>query len=53
MSQISQPSEPGTAPARNAGMSPALTTDDFPIPDGPTTVTSRSPQIASTSSATV
>ena len=34
-------SEPMTAPFRRAGTSPALTTDDFPLPEGPTTASSR------------
>ncbi len=39
---MSQVSDPGTAPRRNAGTSPARTTLDLPEPLGPTRATSRS-----------
>ena len=41
MSAIRQPSEPGIAPRRIAGRSPARTTDDLPLPLGPTTARNR------------
>ena len=34
-------SEPGIAPRRSAGISPARTTDDLPLPLGPTTARKR------------
>ena len=42
ISVTSQDSEPASAPRPSAGTSPALTTDDLPMPDGPTTTSSRS-----------
>ena len=35
-------SEPAIAPSARAGTRPAFTTDDLPMPDGPTTTSSRS-----------
>ena len=48
----SHDSEPATAPPARAGTSPAFTTDDLPIPDGPTTRSSRSRSSTATISAT-
>ena len=39
MSVTSQSFEPASPPALRAGMRPARTTDDLPLPDGPTTAT--------------
>ena len=48
-----QSSDPGTAPLRSAGRTPARTTLDFPDPLAPTSVTSRAPAaIRPTTSAT-
>ena len=38
---MSQPSEPGIAPRRSAGIRPARTTEDLPLPLGPTTARNR------------
>ena len=43
---------PGRTPPASAGSSPALTTDDLPLPDGPTTANSDAPTRCATSSAT-
>ena len=40
---------PSTAPALNRGTSPATTTDDLPLPDGPNTPRNRTPCVARTS----
>ena len=43
---IFQPAEPGSAPCRSGGTSPARTVDDFPLPLGPTTARKRSRRAA-------
>ena len=43
---------PGSTPAANEGSSPARTSDDLPLPDGPTAPTSGAPTSFATSSAT-
>ena len=40
---------PSIAPALSRGISPASTTDDFPLPDGPSTARNRAPRVARTS----
>ena len=42
ISVTSHVSEPASAPSASAGSRPALTTDDLPMPDGPTTTSRRS-----------
>ena len=44
-----QRSEPGSAPRRSAGTSPARTTEDLPEPEGPTTARNRAPSVSSPS----
>ena len=43
---------PGSTPLASAGSRPARTTDDLPLPDGPTTPSSGAPTSRATSSAT-
>ncbi len=43
---------PDAAPARTAGTSPARTTEDLPMPEGPTTATNERSPITSSSSST-
>jgi hypothetical protein len=45
-------SAPVRTPAANAGSRPARSSDDFPLPEGPTTVTRLASDTRATSSAT-
>ena len=52
MSTCVHSSLPGSTPPASAGSRPARTTDDLPLPDGPTTPSSGAPTSRATSSAT-
>jgi hypothetical protein len=47
-----QGSDPARTPVSSAGSSPARSSDDFPLPDGPTTATRLASETRATSSAT-